>query len=131
MGSDSGCRWGFSLSSQTLQVLSWRCSTCRCLAVPPVKVPGVDPRLQRASDRVGTSLDVSLKQFSVQPSNRIHTHLEHQEKVMLLKQSGNIQVHNVSLWGGSISVCVVVSSNPNRTEYREWNGKWRDASLCP
>lgn len=50
-------------------------STCRCLAVPPVKVAGVDAWLQRAGDRVSPSLDVGLKEIPIQLSHRLHTYL--------------------------------------------------------
>lgn len=50
-------------------------STCRCLAVPPVKVSCVDAGLQRAGYWVSSSLNVGLKKISVQLSYSIHTHL--------------------------------------------------------
>lgn len=55
-------------------------STCRRLAVPPVKVPGVDAWLQRTSNRVSPSLDVGVKEISVQLSHGVHTHLQYQAR---------------------------------------------------
>lgn len=51
-------------------------STCRCLTVPPVKVPGVDAWLQRTGNRVGPSLDVGFKEISIQLAHSIQTHLQ-------------------------------------------------------
>lgn len=53
-------------------------STCRRLAVPPVKVPGADAWLQRTGNRVGPSLDVGFKEISIQLTHSIHTHLQYQ-----------------------------------------------------
>lgn len=53
--------------------------TCRCLAVSPIKISSIDAGLQGACDRIGSSLDVGFKEFSVQPSYGIHAYLTGQE----------------------------------------------------
>lgn len=69
-------------------LLSSQDGTCRCLAVFPVEVSGVDAGLQRARDRVGPSLDVGLKEFSVQLSYGVQTHLQRDGHTMLRQQNG-------------------------------------------
>lgn len=56
--------------------------TCWGLAVPPVKVAGVDTWLQRASDRVSPSLNVGLKEVSIQLSHSVHAHLQYMDVTM-------------------------------------------------
>lgn len=70
-----GCEYPPLIPTSGVAVKGDCISTCRCLAVPPVKVPGVDAWFQRASDRVGPSLDVGLKEISIQLSHSIHTYL--------------------------------------------------------
>lgn len=53
--------------------------TCGRLAVPPVKVSGVDAGFQGAGDRVGPSLDVGLEQLPVQIPHQVHAHLQEQK----------------------------------------------------
>lgn len=63
--------------------------TCRRPAVSPVKVPGVDAGLKGATDRVGSSLDVGLKEFSIQLSYSVHTHLGRRGRMKVRQQGGD------------------------------------------
>lgn len=89
LGSDSGyCGWTPlhpptpSSRAYTKRMMGPN-GTCRCLAIPPVKVSSVDAGLQWASNRVSSSLNVRLKEISIQLSYSVHTHLEYQGHIYI------------------------------------------------